>query len=326
MKLSILIPTYNRRNFLERNYEALCKSIITHALTDQVKIIISNNASTDDTASYIEKIKKNTDVSCEIHNQKKNIGSVNNVLFLLNISTTEYILFLGDDDYIAPGYLTQVIKEIEDTKTAVIIPSNKGITPLGKDTGFSRDIHMASSRIKAGFSACLKHSWRGHQLSGLVFRRAGLAEACKKLDVTNMYLFIFLVGYSALRGNVIHLTEHPALITSAAQSDKEWSYGDDALISDIFDNYKKLEGINPLQRSLLELKILDEQYWRYMMYIKLGFRRFARVLLNIIMGKNTSFLTRVAFPLLLPVFLVKRVIILISSGDLIKILNRPVDI
>jgi glycosyltransferase involved in cell wall biosynthesis len=325
MKLSILIPTYNRKRYIEKNYKELHKTILDAGLSEQIQLVISNNCSNDGTFEFLNEIT-NVEVKSVIYQQDKNIGSVQNFLFLLEHATTEYILFLGDDDYLQPDYLSNVISLIEDRSISVIIPSNKGISEAGKDIGFSRDIGLDNTHSKAGFKSCLMHSWRGHQLSGLVFRRSNLSEITKQYKISNMYLFIFLVAYSTLQGDTYHLTKFPVSVTRPPQKDKEWSYGDDGLISEIFDNYRKLPGISYIQRSRLELKILDDQYWRYIMYIKLGLTDFIKAMLKISFGKNTSRLTSILFPMILPYILIKRTLLLLLKGDLYKTLTRPVDI
>lgn len=326
MILSILIPTYNNITCLNNNYNQLCENIYNSDLSDKVKIIISNNNSTDGTFEFLENMQNNNKIVCEIHQQCENIGAVKNVLFLLNHATTDYILFLGDDDFLHPEYLTKVISSIKNKTVSAIIPSNKGISETGEETGFSRDINLNSSYSNAGFETCLNHSWRGHQLSGLVFKRSNLYKLCIQHKISNKYLFIFLVSYSALQGNVYHLTEYPVLVTRPPQKTKGWSYGNDGLVSDIFDNYSKLPYITSIQRSKLELKILDDQYWRYMMYLKLGVGSFIKTIMAITFGKNTSIITRILFPVLLPYFLIKRSIILLLNGELHRTLTRPVDI
>lgn len=326
IKLSILIPTYNRSSHLKKNCSELLKYIFDQKLENEVQLVISNNCSGDDTAQYLEDMVNQYPALVEVINQKSNIGSVNNVLFLLDYADTDYVLFLGDDDYLHPSYMSLVMDKIRTSNPSVIIPSNIGISEEGEYIGFSRDVDLADSTMEAGFKACLEHSWRGHQLSGLVFKREGLSEACKKFDIRNMYLFIYLVALCALRGRVFHITRYPVSVTRPTQASKGWSYGDDGLIFDIFDNYKKLPELTSIQRALLELKILDDQYWRYAMYMKLGLGRFFKALKQIITGGNTSVITGISFPLLLPFLIIKRIYLLLLKGDLLKTLKRPVDI
>ncbi len=314
---------------MEKNCLSLVDNINKYHLNDQVKILISNNQSPDSTQCFLETFSnENNNVNIEVINQETNIGSVNNVLFLLNKSSSEFILFLGDDDFLHHEYLSNIINILNkpDNNISSIIPSNLAVSEQGEILGFSRDTNINSKTFDAGFDSCLRNSWRGHQLSGLIFKREGLAELCQNNSISNMYLFIYLVAISSLRGKLIHLTEYPVKVSRPSQEKKGWSYGDDGLIAHIFDNYKQLTGISKKQRMLLELKILDEQYWRYIMYVKKGPVALLKAFTAIIRGANTSTYTRFAFPVLIPYFILKRLIILIVNGELLKTLKRPVDI
>lgn len=327
MLLSILIPTYNRSHFLRNNIEALRKMILDNGLLNSVNIIISNNCSTDETKLVLGEFQSRAGINISVFNQEENIGSVRNVLFLFSKAESDYVMFLGDDDYIDEKYLVGVCKFItKPCAPSVIIPSNLAISEAGEELGYSRDVGLPSKEYPPGFNACLNTSWRGHQMSGLVFLRSPLLENMHEKNICNMYLFIYFVAYLSLRGPVLHLTEYPVKVSRPSQKAKGWSYGDDGLISEVFDNYSCLDGVNLVQRSLLEIKFLDEQYWRYFMYIKLGLKRFLRAIWLIITDANTSVPTKLLFPLAVFIILVKRVILLAVRRELGKTLRRSVDI
>jgi glycosyltransferase involved in cell wall biosynthesis len=307
----------------------LINIILNNQLQDKVQLVISNNRSNDDTFAYLEELKQqnHTKLDITVFHQETNIGSVNNVLYLIHNSNSETVLFLGDDDFLDVDFLPEVIRQLNtNVQLSCIVPSNKGITEDGELIGFGRDLHLPSKLYDAGFDSCLQNAWRGHQLSGLVFKRASISVAIKQYGVNNLYLFIFIVGLSAYQGQLLHLTEFPVLVTRPPQNKKEWGYGEDGLISEIFDNFKRLPGLSRSQRTRLELKILDEQYWRYVMYVKKGLFIFTKAFHKINFGANTSRLTSVTFPFLITYFLIKRIILLSIQGDLIKTLKRPVDI
>lgn len=329
MQLSILIPTFNRCTFLRRNCSQLIDVILCNQLQDQVQLVISNNQSNDDTFAYLEELKQqdHAGVDITVFHQETNIGSVNNVLYLIHNSTSDTVLFLGDDDFLDVDFLPEVIRQLNSNdQLSCIVPSNKGVTEDGELIGFGRDLHLPTKLYDAGFDSCLENAWRGHQLSGLVFKRVAVSAAIKQYNINNLYLFIFIVGFSAYQGQLLHLTDYPVSITRPSQSKKAWGYGEDGLISEIFDNFKRLPGLSWSQRTRLELKILDEQYWRYMMYVKKGFPIFLKALYKINFCANTSRLTSLTFPFLITFFLVKRIILLSIQGDLMKTLKRPVDI
>ncbi len=329
MQLSVLIPTFNRCNFLKRNCSQLIDIILSNKLQNEVQLVISNNHSNDGTFAYLEELRKqnNGGANITVIHQDINIGSVNNVLYLIHNSTSDAVMFLGDDDFLDVHYLPEVIRQLNSNSLlSCIVPSNKAVNEYGEFIGFGRDLRLPTKLYDVGFGSCLENAWRGHQLSGLVFNRALVSAAIKQYEVNNLYLFIFIVGFSACHGQLLHLTDFPVAVTRPAQSKKAWGYGEDGLISEIFDNFRRLPGLSRNQRTRLELKILDEQYWRYMMYLKKGCFSFLKALYKINFSANTSRLTSMIFPFLIIYFLFKRIILLSIQGDLIKTLTRPVDI
>ena len=91
------------------------------------------------------------------------------------------------------------------------------------------------------------------------------------------------------------------------------------LISEIFDNYRKF---SVHQRCLLELKILHISPWRYFQYTRQNqhhtIGRFLKACLLIEFGKNTSFLTKLIFPFILFIQIIKAVLLKDESAKLFK--------
>ena len=105
-KVSIIIPTRNRSSFLERS--------VSHAFAqdyENKEIIISNNASTDNTMKILEDLKMKFP-ELQIVNHDHLLGLSNhwdNVI--RQHSTGEYILLIPDDDIIVDEtYITKAVK------------------------------------------------------------------------------------------------------------------------------------------------------------------------------------------------------------------------
>jgi abequosyltransferase len=144
--------------------------------------------------------------------------------------------------------------------------------------------------------------------------------------VANLYLFVFLVAFACLRGSTLHLTAAPVDVTSAPQSAKEWTYGEDGLLGDVFDNFVRLHELSTWQRFLMEQRFLERQYWRYAMYLKLGPRAFLRCLLAIARERKATLATRVSIFATAPFYMVKNALALLFSGQIGRTLFRRVEI
>jgi len=111
-RISICIPTYNRRQYIEETIASILRQItLTNA--PQVEICISDNASTDGTAKLIEKIKENAPVQIIYSRIDINVGADLNFLRVVELATADYCWFMGSDDACAPGSLERILSEIE---------------------------------------------------------------------------------------------------------------------------------------------------------------------------------------------------------------------
>jgi len=298
MLISILLPTYNRAPFLIKNLEMLAGYIRKGNLQDKVEIVVSNNQSIDKTEEKVKLFQnKNTDIQLRYFTQTENIGLEKNALFVLKEAKGEYVMYLGDDDYIELDYMLESIKYINDKTIHCIIPANKPIDIKGNEITGGRDVNLQTKKYESGFNNCIANAWRGHQLSGLVLKREKLYESYLKYNVNNIYLFIFFVSLSSLNGDTVHLTEYPVKITVVPQTSKDWNYGKDGLLNEIFDNYKKLP-LSNLKKTKLQLHHYRKQSWRLWSYRKQSNKIFLMAFMNIWLSKNSTFVFKLVFPFL----------------------------
>lgn len=308
--LSILIPTFNRSKDLIKNLNLLKSDINNSNLWDDIDIIVSNNNSTDDTDLLVLKFKnENPRIKLNYYKQIENIGLERNALFVLKESHSDFVMYLGDDDFLDENYLKEVVNHLKNNiKTHSIISNFIPVDIYGKHLAKGRDAGYPNQVFKAGFRNCLKNSWRAHQLSGLVFKRYGIYDSYLSNKINNIYLFIYFLSISCLKGDTYHLTSLPVKVTQPGQENKAWGYGNDGLLNEVFDNYKKLP-LNILQISILQLQFFKIQFWRLTMYKSKGFKVFLNVFKNIMFAKNGTYLFRIIFPFL-AVYVILRFLIL----------------
>ena len=100
-KLSIIIPLYNKEEYVERCVESVLSQDFTN-----YELIIVNDGSTDKSAAIIEKIFSDSSLRL-ISLPNKGVSVARNRG--LREATGEYILFIDADDYISPHYLSNII-------------------------------------------------------------------------------------------------------------------------------------------------------------------------------------------------------------------------
>lgn len=111
--LSICIPTFNRAPLLKMAVESVL-SQIDETKSDQVEIIISDNASTDGTAAVMEGIRKASKAQIRYFLNESNVGAENNFLLSVERARGQYAWILGSDDLVAPGALKSIVQELRE--------------------------------------------------------------------------------------------------------------------------------------------------------------------------------------------------------------------
>ena len=122
--LTIGVPTYNRSNSLHLMLELLSKHI--RSFEKELEVIVSDNCSVDSTA---EVFSKWADVQCsnlciKHIRHPRNIGVSRNLVSLLYAATSDYFLFLGDDDKLNAENFSKVMTLLADKRPSAVIQAS----------------------------------------------------------------------------------------------------------------------------------------------------------------------------------------------------------
>ncbi len=117
VKLSVCIPTYNRSDNLKECLNSIFLSLKGHE--KQVEIVISNNASTDNTETIVTEFQK-IYPQLRYHRNQINIGGERNFYTVANLAEGEYIWVFGDDDRITVRAIPTILKQIESGYNLII--------------------------------------------------------------------------------------------------------------------------------------------------------------------------------------------------------------
>jgi abequosyltransferase len=109
--LSVCIPTYNRAQYLDLALGTFCAQIAACGRSD-IKLLVSDNASTDDTSVVISRHQK-AFPSLTVLRNESNIGAEGNFLGLLRAATGRFCWIFGDDDLLLDGGLGYVIEVLD---------------------------------------------------------------------------------------------------------------------------------------------------------------------------------------------------------------------
>ncbi|MGL6105792.1 glycosyltransferase family 2 protein [Romboutsia sp.] len=111
--LTIGIPTFNRANHLDGVLNWIYGQIGNNS---KFEVLISDNASTDNTEEVVKKYLNIYD-NLLYHKQVENVGFDRNLITVMDLARGEYIKFHGDDDFLTQdcmNYITNVILAIPD--------------------------------------------------------------------------------------------------------------------------------------------------------------------------------------------------------------------
>ena len=105
--ISIIIPTLNRRNIV---HHAL-NSALAQNNQELIETIVLDNASTDGTWDYL--LSRIVAPNLRIIRNPKSLNICDNWQSALSASKGQYVLLLGDDDYLLPGWIDSIIEVIK---------------------------------------------------------------------------------------------------------------------------------------------------------------------------------------------------------------------
>lgn len=294
--LEIVIPTYNRRDYLIDNLRGLISYITEMKAKGIVSISVSDNCSNDGTAEAVRNLIHETDVSIRLFVQEENLGSVNNFIFLIDNSKADNLMLLGDDDYISKEYLGKVINcVLKNDNITAIVPNCyntaywKYRTPIGKNKLYD-------------FPQSLKIVGLATQMSGLVFQRDGLSRELNRLKINNSYLTVFFVGFSAKKGKTLHITENPIRVTIPEK--RPWNYSQDMFINDLCENFVALD-VNYVNRVFYEMYFVSANS---ISYISSGINKFIKIYKAVLGGNSITAITKILFPLYIGIGIIRGIL------------------
>jgi glycosyltransferase involved in cell wall biosynthesis len=110
--VSILIPTYNRPEYLRRAVESCLAQTYPH-----FEVIITDNSTNDDSARLAAAWNY---PRVRYYKNEGNIGAVGSSNRAVSLATGQYIKFLMDDDLLKPRCLELMVKALEENPTTGI--------------------------------------------------------------------------------------------------------------------------------------------------------------------------------------------------------------
>src|SRR5258708_23850606 len=167
-RVTIGIPTFNRSAYLE---EAISSAIgQTYA---NLEIIVSDNASTDDTCTLLSQQR---DKRIVVTTQPENLGMVGNWNGCLTHATGDYFLLLSDDDVLEPDAVSTLLSGFQSGNISLSYARVQYMDPTGN---LLRTKLFSAPKVEAGeqfFLGVLAHN-RAAFPSATLFKTANARSA-----------------------------------------------------------------------------------------------------------------------------------------------------
>jgi len=248
LKISICIPQYNRIEYLQINLQHI-------ALQDysDIEVIVSDDASTDDTADEIAQLQKSYPFPLTYFKFEKNEGYDRNLRKSLELATGDYCFILGNDDALCDsGVITRLANFLTDSNFPDVGFCNSADF-IKKD-----DIQIRAQQtgiIGSGEKVALKFYSSFSFVAGLIFKKSAFNSVnTAKLD-GSIYVQIYLATLIIIRGGKLFTIEEPLILK------------DIRVNNDIANSY-----LDTLPREKHEFKVLDAGLPSYAHVCALAFK------------------------------------------------------
>ena len=189
--------------FNEERYIAQAIESVLQQSYKNIKLIISDNCSTDASYGIAEKYLQN-DNRIELYRQEKNEGPVFNFEFVLQKINSPYFALLGAHDLLLPDYIQSAMDWVQREEIALVYPEGRFIDQDGNQLeNITDDYDTTGMPIDQRFVKIATNWYNGYVIHG-VFK----TKVIKKLPVENIispdFLMILLTN---LYGTIKKLPE-----------------------------------------------------------------------------------------------------------------------
>jgi len=198
MRISICIPTYNRGPFIG---ELLDSILAQRGHACEVEVVISDNASTDETEAVIARYRDRLP-GLIYHRATQNLGADRNFLKVVELASGNYCWLMGSDDKLEPGSIAEIEKHCLANPGIAGLSLNRNAYSYGlNERIYERPVaggELPGDERIAGAERifCLLGEYFGY-LSGQVVHR-GLWNRVVSADPVeeyfNAYVHIYIIG------------------------------------------------------------------------------------------------------------------------------------
>lgn len=204
MKLSICIPTYNRKEKVLRQISRIIPQLSNYDTTT-VEVLVSDNCSKDGTSIAIKEQYAKDKLT--LYTQNNNLGLVGNLYFLFEKAQGEYIWFLSDDDLVEDDAVSNILEALScSSKDFYLLNFKLDTSPGSLYWQYDSDyLSLFNSKTWGGFGLLSAQVLRKQAFREFYYSTKADFNLCQPVAVS-------LYGLFYLKGEVLfdkaHLKHH----------------------------------------------------------------------------------------------------------------------
>jgi glycosyltransferase involved in cell wall biosynthesis len=157
-RVTVLVPTYNRAALLRRALDSVLAQ--THR---DLKVLISDNASQDDTALVCKGYERADQRVQYVH-----ITPVPNFSWLFSHADTEFVLMVADDDWLAPDYIERCLAVMDRDRSLAIVTGVNHYAENDVRHHLARNLDLTESSPSRRVLRYLRGRWSSTAFYGLL--------------------------------------------------------------------------------------------------------------------------------------------------------------
>jgi len=141
-KISVLMPVYNREDFIERSIQSILNQTYTN-----FELIIYDDGSTDNTKQIVEKLSQQDNrIKYYYWDENWGVGHARNRL--LDLCNTKYAMWMDSDDVSHPERIELQLKEMTEDKMVYCTWENLKTKKPGTTRGFATLLFPVNKTIR----------------------------------------------------------------------------------------------------------------------------------------------------------------------------------
>lgn len=185
--LSVVIPTYQRRDLLAKAIDSLVQQG-----KESISIVISDNASTDGTEDYVRSL--DLPVPLTYLRNEENIGICRNFYQASKAAQGKYQLWLTDDDFLLPNSLDLLLSSIRQNEQCGYFFSHVHCIPEGGTTSLVIGPAEDDLEISPGVQSVAQYARYGWVYSRQVLRTDWIDWGFWERNLFNAYIPVLISG------------------------------------------------------------------------------------------------------------------------------------